>query len=150
MNLTKHLDKFLKEHNEFIKSLSAELGYPDNEAKTIHILRSVLITLRDRLTMQHSLHLLSSLPEFLKLYYIDGWKYHQKPVRHDSTEEFCKAVETELQRIKGKNLKVDKITNETVNAVLNSLRTYLDEAFIRKLYAELPPELYPLFEKEGV
>jgi len=146
MNLTHNYDKFVNEHNEFIKSLSEELGYEENDPTVVRILRSVLHKLRDRITIQHSFHLLSNLPAFLKLYYIESWKYHNKPVKFHSTEEFHKAVEDELFQLGEKEFKSEKTTGEIVNIVLNALRTYFDESTIQKIFAELPPALYPLFE----
>ena len=145
MNTKIHFDKFISEHNEFISSLSHELNNHDNEKKVIHVLKAVLHTLRDRLTMQQSFHVLAQLPAILKLYYIEGWKYHEKPIKFDSIEAFSEAVKEEQYRLGERDFNWEKSTAEIVNIVLASLKKYLAEGTVQNIFAELPPSLHSLF-----
>jgi uncharacterized protein (DUF2267 family) len=137
-------DRFLGEHNEFIGSLANDLGHPFEHARVIQVLKAVLHTLRDRVTIQRSLHILAQLPAFLKLYYIEDWKYREKPIRYHSAEEFCNAVDRQFSPAERK-LFFEKSTEEIINIVLASLRKYLDEGSVRNIFAELPLALQPLF-----
>jgi uncharacterized protein (DUF2267 family) len=145
MNYRTHFDKFLAEHNEFIYFLSRELNEPNDEDRVVRTLKAVLYTLRERLTVQQSFHVLAQLPMFLKLYYIEEWKYPEKPVRFGTIEEFCSGVRDAQFHFGERKFSWDKSTEEIVNIVLASLRKYLDDGTIRNIFAELPVSLHPLF-----
>lgn len=145
MNPSTHFDKFLGEHNEFIRKLSVDLKHPEDENKVVHVLKAVLHTLRDRLTIPQSFHVLAQLPMFLKFYYIDGWKYHERPVKFDSIEAFSTAVKQQQYELGERDFNWEKPTSEIVNIVLASLKQYLDEGTMQNIFAELPPSLHALF-----
>lgn len=105
----------------------------------------MLNVLRDRLPIQESFHLLSQLPSFLKLFYISGWKYREKPIKIRSIDEFIFAVEDELVRLGELNYNRRMPTEELIIIILNSLDRYLNDGEFRDILATLPPELYPLF-----
>jgi len=137
--------KFIREHNEFIDLLAAELNYPDDKPRVIRALRAVLHTLRERLTIQQSFHVLAQLPMPLKLYYIEEWKYRDKPIKFGTIEEFCKGVKDAQFHYGEREFPWQKSTEEIVNIILASLRKYLDDGTVQNILAELPIELHPLF-----
>lgn len=145
MNLTLHFDKFISQHNEFIYSLAYDLNHPENPNRVTRVLRAVLHTLRERLTIQQSFHILAQLPAFLKLYYIEDWKYLEKPIKYDSIEAFSKAVEQRQYHLGERDFNWEKSTDEIISIALSSLRKYLDEGAMQNIFAELPSSLHPLF-----
>jgi uncharacterized protein (DUF2267 family) len=145
MNLTTHYNKFISEHDEFIKELAKELNHTEDPNKVNRVLRAVLYTLRNRLSTQQSFHILAQLPGFLKLYYVDGWKYRIKPHRYDSIEEFTDAVKNEQYHLGERDFNWDRSTEEIVNIVFLSLEKYLDQGTVQNILAELPPALHALF-----
>ncbi len=70
-----NFEKFAQEGNEFLSRLATSLGHPEEKGRTGIIMRSVMHTLRERITVGESLNLLSQLPMFLKGIYVDKWKY---------------------------------------------------------------------------
>jgi uncharacterized protein (DUF2267 family) len=120
-----------------------------DEDEVINILRAVFHVLRDRITIQHSLHILSNFPAFLKLYYIEEWKYHEKPNKVNTTEDFCSMVEKEYRHLTNKSFPSEKMAEETINITLNALRVFISDSGILKILAELPGELQILFENSS-
>lgn len=138
-------EKFISEQNEFLKELSYNLGHPENERQVERVLRATLHILRDRLTLQESLHLLSQLPAFLKLVYIEGWKYHEKPSRYRSIDAFKEAVKDEQFHLGEREFDWNESTEKIVAVVIYSLKKYISEGEISDMLAALPSELHPLF-----
>jgi len=145
MNPVTHFDKFRSEYNEFLNSLAFELDHPEDLHKVNRAFRAVLHTLRDRLTIPQSFHVMAQLPMFIKLDYIEGWKYHEKPIKYDTIEEFNLAVREEQGRLGERDFDWDESTGEIVNIILASLKKYLDEGTIQNIFAEIPPALHSLF-----
>lgn len=141
MKPSRHFEKFEAEHDAFIKELSASLGCTAPEA--IRALRATLHVLRDRLTIEHAFHVMANLPSFLKLYFIEGWKYHLAPVRIRNVRDFNRAVNKAIKNlgvIKTKNISAEDI----VRKVLDALSKYLDEGISKKIASEFPEELVPI------
>jgi uncharacterized protein (DUF2267 family) len=145
MNSLTHFEKYLAERNEFLKELGQNLNHPNDLNQVERVLRSVLHILRERLTMQQSLHLLSQLPVFLKLLFIEGWKYHEKPIRIHSLEEFKEAVKQEQFKLGERDFDWNTSTEKIINIILTSLRKYVSHGEILDLLATLPSELHSLF-----
>jgi uncharacterized protein (DUF2267 family) len=146
MNAINHFEKFRGEYIDFVRTLASDLNHPEDENKVGRVLRAVLHTLRDRLTVQQSFHVLAQLPMFLKLDFIEGWKYHEKPIKYSSIEEFTEAVKEEQSLLGERNFDWEESTEEIVNTVFNSLKKYLDEGTFQKIYIEFPASLHPLLE----
>jgi uncharacterized protein (DUF2267 family) len=134
--------------NEFLKDLSLRLGHPDKTETTERFLRATLHTLRNRLSMQENLHLLSQLPVFLKLMFIEGWKYREKPIRYHSVEQFNEAVKEEQFRMGEREFGMKPPTEQMINIVFAALRKYISDGEVQDLLANLPPELHSLFVAE--
>jgi uncharacterized protein (DUF2267 family) len=149
MNLILHFDKFLAEHNEFINSLSTDLVHPEDQNRVARTLRAVLHALRDRLTVPQSFHIIAQLPAFIKLYYIEDWKYPEKPVKYDSVEAFSKAVEKYQHRFGERDFSWNMSTEEIIRIVINALRQYLDDGIMSNISAELPPPLQVLLDRDS-
>lgn len=138
-------EKFIAEQHEFLKDLSANLGHPDAGGQVERVLRATLHTLRERLTIQQSLHLLAQLPAFLKLTYIEGWKYHDKPVRFRTVNDFKEAVKDEQYNLGERDFDWNESTEKIVAVVIDALKKYINEGEIRDIMASLPAELHGLF-----
>jgi uncharacterized protein (DUF2267 family) len=145
MNSIVQLEKYFAERNEFLKELSENLNHPNNPDQVERALRAVLHILRERLTIQESLHVLSQLPVFLKLLFIEGWKYHEKPERIRSIEKFKEAVKDEQFKLGERDFDWAMSTEKIINTILVSLRKYISRGEILDVLATLPAELHPLF-----
>jgi uncharacterized protein (DUF2267 family) len=67
-------ERYAQKGNEFINLLAQRLGDDTDRDRAARILRSVFRALRNHLTIEESMELLSHLPMALKGVYVDGWK----------------------------------------------------------------------------
>ena len=141
-----NFDKYAQEGNLFIKNLSAALGHPEEKGRTGIVLRAVLHTLRDRLTVGESMHLLSQLPMFLKAVYVDNWKYSEKPESYKTIGDFTKAVEKHQEQFGEQQFSWNKSTEEIVQIVFRELGQYISRGEYKDIVAQLPEDLSRLFD----
>jgi uncharacterized protein (DUF2267 family) len=142
-----NFEKYAQEGNSFIKILAKELGHPDEIARTGIILRSVLHTLRDRISMGESLNLLSQLPMFIKAVYVDNWEYRDKPLPLKTREDFYNAVEKHQSLYGEKQFNWINSTAEIVQTVLTTLGKYVSQGEFEDVISQLPVELKELFRE---
>lgn len=140
-----NFDKYAQEGNLFLKNLAEELGHPEERGRTSIVLRAVLHTLRDRLTVSESLHLLSQLPMFLKAVYVDNWKYSEKPESYTSIRDFTDAVEKHQAQYGEQEFNWNKSTEEIVKIVFKKLGAYISEGEFQDIKAQMPKGLVELF-----
>jgi uncharacterized protein (DUF2267 family) len=142
-----NFDKFAQEGHLFINNLSEELGHPDEKGRVGIIARSVMHTLRDRITISESLDVIAQLPMFLKAIYVDNWKYMEKPLKFDTVEEFSKEVEKRQEMQGEQDFDWNKSTEEIAQIVFKELGKYLTDGEAGHVIDQLPKDLKSLFEK---
>ena len=142
-----NFDKYAQEGNEFINKLAEKLGHPEEKSRTGIILRAVLHTLRDRITISESLNLLSQLPMFMKAIYVDNWKFSERPKTFNKLEDFKTEVKEHQARYGEHEFEWQKSTKEIVSIVLSQLGVYISEGEARDIMAQLPDEVEELFRE---
>lgn len=142
-----YFDKYLNEANTYVKELASELGHENEPEKTIRLLRAVLHTLRDRITVSESLDLISQLPMVLKALYVEQWKYHEKPpLNYKDIEGFAQAVKKEQERLGEQAFDWEESTEDLAKVVLSSLREhYLTDGQAIHILDQMPKEVRELF-----
>ncbi|MFP4059447.1 MAG: DUF2267 domain-containing protein [bacterium] len=140
-----NFEKYARDANIFLNELAKKLGHPEEKDRTYIVLRSVLHTLRDRITISESLNLIAQLPMFMKAIYVDDWKYMEKPVRMNNVEEFNKYVENEQAKYGETEFNWQKSTTEIVQITIGQLSRYVSEGEIKDILAQMPEELNELF-----
>ncbi|PRY09937.1 uncharacterized protein (DUF2267 family) [Pontibacter ummariensis] len=146
-----NFDKFAQEGNEYVKQLAADLGHPEEKGQASILLRAVLHTLRDRITISESLHVLEQLPMFLKGMYVDHWKYRETPLKFNTMEEFTSAVEEEQAKHGERKFNWSQSTEDLVKMVFTSLGIrYFSQGQMANITAQLPKQLKALFPVESV
>lgn len=144
--MANHLDKFAQEANKYLNQLAGELGHPEEVGQTYILLRAVLHTVRDRIQISESFHLLSQLPMFLKGVYVEHWVYSEKPLKLQTLEEFKDAVKQEQERLGEQQFNWSEHTEELISKVLASLGThYLSQGQLNHIATQMPKEMQPLF-----
>jgi uncharacterized protein (DUF2267 family) len=78
----------------WLKELMLELEWKRQPQKAYLALRTVLHTLRDRLTAEEAIQLAAQLPVLIRGSYYEGWKLKRKPVKERHKEEFLEHVKT--------------------------------------------------------
>jgi len=135
-------EKYAQEGNEIINHLANELGHPQETPKTSIILRAVLHTLRDRLTVSESINLMAQLPMMLKAVYVDDWKYSDKPVKLKSIEDLKEHVKQEQEKYGETEFNWEESTRSIIETVLRVMsERYLSDGELKNIIAQLPEEM---------
>ena len=142
-----NFDKYAQEGNTFINNLAKELEHPEETGRTGMVLRAVLHSLRERITMSESLHLLSQLPMFLKAIYADNWKFREKPLRINTKDEFITEVEDYQKQFGEQDFNWEKSTEEIIKIVFRTLDTYVSKGEFQDITDQLPKELKDLLHE---
>jgi uncharacterized protein (DUF2267 family) len=143
---TLNFQKHEQQATAFLKEVAAALETPEDLAHAERILTAVLHTLRDRLTPQESLDLISQLPLYIKALFIEGWNIPEKVKRLKSPEEFFDEVRKQAPRTAGRDFGSDESTQKKVEAVFHVLHQHISEGEINDVKAQLPNPIAELLE----
>ncbi len=141
-----NFNKYAEEGNLFVKKLAKSLEHPEEIGRTGIVLRAVLHTLRERITISESLNMIAQLPMFIKAVYVDNWKYRDKPVRLNK-QEFIEEVERHQKQYGEYEFSWDKSTEDIVKIVLRELGTYITRGEFEDIIAQLPADIEELFRE---
>jgi uncharacterized protein (DUF2267 family) len=142
-----NMNKYVEEATLFFKEVALELGNPNDINAAGRVTAAVLHTLRERLTVEESMHLISNLPMILKGIYVDGWKITKQAYHADTLGEFLNEVREHSRVDPGRDFGGDDTARERVQAVTRVLRRYVDEGEIRHIKQQLPEGVAVLFDE---
>lgn len=141
-----HFDKHVHEANEYLKKLAADLGHPEELSRVFIIWRAVMHTIRDRIHIGESFHLMSQLPLLLKGMYVHNWKYHAKPpLDFDTIEGMKDEVKKHQDQYGEQQFDWSKSTEDIISITLSSLNNYLTEGELNHIKGQVPEEVKLLF-----
>ncbi|WP_017731866.1 DUF2267 domain-containing protein [Nafulsella turpanensis] len=141
-----YFDEYLNDANRFVNKLSEDLGHPEDSEQTIRLVRAVLHTIRDRISIAESLDFLSQLPMILKALYVEQWTYHEQPPLHyEDLEGFADAVKNQQARLGEKDFDWPEPTIELVKKVLKNLREYISDGQAIHILEQMPEGVRELF-----
>jgi uncharacterized protein (DUF2267 family) len=141
-----NIQKYAEEANSFFKEVAQELQIPEDTELAARVTTAVFHTLRERITVEESMHLISNLPMILKGIYVDGWKIMKHVYNADTLEEFLNEVRQHAPRTGDHDFGGKQMAKDTVKAVISVLRRYLDEGEIRHIQEQLPEGVAALFD----
>lgn len=140
-----NLEKHFHEANEYINELSQQLGHPGEEQRVMMIWRAVMHSIRDRIPMAESLHLISQLPLILKGLYVDQWTYDRTPPKtYETVEEMTRSVEALQARYGEEEFDWNLSTEEIISITINSLRKYASDGQLDHIKSQMPGEVKEL------
>lgn len=141
-----HFENFEVEGNIFIKKVAQELGDPDDREHAFRVTQSVFYVLRDRITIEESMHLISQLPMAIKALYVNNWKISKDRRKDDTSEEFYNAIREQSRRLAARDFGNDSQTRHAVHAVFSVIKQYAGEGEIKDIQSQLPQPLAELWE----
>ena len=112
--------EYVLKANEFIHDVARQLNDAENFDRASRVTAAVFHGLRDTLTPDESLHLISQLPLYIKAVYIDEWKKAAEPAASNFLNQLCSY---------GRQLAEQDFNNESqarvsTKAVLNAMKKY--------------------------
>ncbi|HEX2970495.1 MAG TPA: DUF2267 domain-containing protein [Bacteroidales bacterium] len=144
-----NFEKYAHEGNSFIKELSMNLGHPGETARAGIILRAVMHTLRERISIGESLNLVSQLPMFLKGIYVDNWEFNDRQSRIKTIEDFKDEVKRLQEQYGEQQFDWELPTDEIIRVVFSTLNRYVSEGESEDIIAQMPKELKELFSEKA-
>ncbi len=141
-----NFDQWAQEGNRFLKELASELGHPEQTNQAATILRAVLHSLRDRISMAENLDVLAQLPMFMKAIYVENWSYSDSIDRIKHVDDFVEKVNAEAANFGLTNFSWKKPMEEVISITLRSVRRYITPGEEQDIKANLPEELGRLFD----
>ena len=140
-------NKYAEKGNLMLDELASELGIPGDRDLAFRIMRSALHTLRDRLPIQESLHLVSELPFVIKALYVDGWKYQGKPDRQiNSVRDFVRRMIQEDYPAGHHDIFTAKDGENAARAVMKVVQQHLSSGESADILNALPDGLKELWQ----
>ncbi|MFN3404994.1 MAG: DUF2267 domain-containing protein [Cytophagaceae bacterium] len=141
-NYQEHIQKA----QEFLMEVAVELGMPDDHAHAGRVLAAVLHGLRDVITPQESLHLISQLPLYIQGVYVHGWHIPEKPKRLKTLNDFLMNIKEQARLTAGRDFGDIDNTQKEVEAVFRVIARHVSEGEIKDVKAQLPEEIANLIE----
>jgi uncharacterized protein (DUF2267 family) len=132
-------DKYAAKGNEVLNMLAEDLTVPRDKAG--RILRAVLFAIRNHISVDESLQLISQLPMALKGVYVDQWDPWHSFHRIHHIEEFVSEVLKYDKTTAGDDFGDEESARLAIQAVFRTLSYYLSEKEFRDIIAVLPGEL---------
>ncbi len=143
-----NFDKHAGKGKLFLSQLAAELGNRMNIDQAGRILRSVLHTLRNHLTLEENFQLMAQLPMALKGLYVDGWSPMKGVAVGRKKEDFV----AEIILSDGQNAFRDfpsmQYAGHAVSSVFSVLRKYVSDGEMEHIKAVLPRGLKSMIHSE--
>lgn len=137
-------DQFIEKGNEFLKEVAMEMGAPEDTDQAYRVMSSVFHTVRETISAEESLHLISQLPMIIKAVYVNGW--HLKPKNKiRSTTEFFECLRKQNPRTAAQDFGNDETARSKTQAVLKVIKDHVAIGEIQDILDQLPMELAELW-----
>jgi uncharacterized protein (DUF2267 family) len=143
--MTLDFEKYAAKGNEFINKLAEHLNDADNRARAGRIVRSVLRALRNRLTFEESLQLISQLPMAIKAVYVEGWKVKHNISRIKTMQEFAAEVMLEDGNAAWRDFASIEDAEFAIEAVMKTLADYVSAGELHDIIDQMPGDIKKSF-----
>lgn len=131
-------DTTVQKTENWLREISERIGGVDRY-QAYHALRAVLITVRDRLTVEEAADFSAQLPILVRGVFFDGWRPATVPVKMRSKEEFLSHVGSYY-----KNAPVD--LERITRAVLQVIKRHVTKGEVDQVVSQMPDNIRTLWE----
>ena len=144
-----NFDKYIETANRIVNETAHGLGDDRDTDKAYKILKTVFHALRNILTVEESMELISQLPMVMKAVYVDGWKIHRKRRRVTHMGDFLDEVYAEVNGAvyygapgnELRDFRDEEFIERAVISVFSALRKNIPGGEIEEIKSVLPKEL---------
>lgn len=128
--------------DQYISEIAKEFGSAEFKKEARELLKAVLHALRDNITQEYSIDILTQMPPFMKELYVENWKPSQCPdyiqENINLLEEVKKRLETERSTKTAKLHLTEKIT--IILTKLSTTFSWNPPDFLQNLIPDLDQE----------
>lgn len=135
-----NFNKFAGEANVFLKDYCKQMNLGSDTDKAGRILSAILHALRDVITTEESLQLISQFPMFLKAVYVNGWSNH-KTRKIKTMTEFIDLVRKYNGLTSVHDLESDDVAENYIQTTFVLLRRYVSLGELEDIRTHLPKDL---------
>ena len=135
-----NFNQFAAEANVFIKDYVKQMNLGSDNDKAGRILSAVLHALRDVISTEESLQLISQFPMFLKAVYVNGWTNH-KSKKVKTMTEFIDLVRKYDGLTSIHDFGSDELAENYIVTTFIVLRRYISLGELEDIRTHLPKEL---------
>lgn len=139
--MTLNFEKYAAKGNEFLNKLAVRLGDVENRDRAGRVLKCVLRALRNRISIEESLQLISQLPMVIKAVYVDGWKLNHDFVRIKTIEDFSAEVMREDGAAAWRDFSSIEEATDAIEAVMKTLADYVTAGELHDIIDLMPREI---------
>lgn len=138
--MASNFNQFASEGNVFLKDYAKQMNLGKDTQKAWRILSAILHALREVISTEESLQLISQFPMFLKAIYVNGWSMH-KTKRVKTMKNFIGLVKKFDGLSSAHDLESDEVTENYINTTFIVLRQYISLGEMEDLRSGLPKDL---------
>jgi len=138
--------KFVQDANIFINDVAEDLKVTPKIAH--QAVKSVFYTVREFITPEESLHLISQLPLFLKAVYVDGWKLsHSSNYKNiQEKDDFLNEITLHYNRVAKADDATPVSSRLSFETIFDNLSKYLDDGELEHIRAQFPKSVKELIQ----
>ena len=135
-----NFNQYAREGNAFLKDYAKKLNMPDDTDRAGRILSSILHGLREVITVEESLQLISQFPMFLKAVYVNRWTTRKKHKVKNMTD-FIDLIR-ELDGVTAlRDFGSEEIAENYINSTFIILRKYISLGELEDIRTVLPKDI---------
>lgn len=135
-----NFNQFAAEADTFLKEYAKEMGMGKDTEKAGRVLSSILHALRDVISIEESLQLISQFPMFLKAVYVNGWTSKKKS-RIKTMPDFINLVRKYNGLTAMNDLGNDELAENYIDTTFIMLRKYISLGEMEDIRTHLPKQL---------
>ena len=135
-----NFNQFAAEADTFLKEYAKEMGMGKDTEKAGRVLSSILHALRDVISIEESLQLISQFPMFLKAVYVNGWTSKKKS-RIKTMPDFINLVRKYNGLTAMNDLGNDELAENYIDTTFILLRKYISLGEMEDIRTHLPKQL---------
>ena len=135
-----NFNQFATEANTFMKLYAKKLNLGTNLDKAARILSSVLHGLREVISVEESLQLISQFPMFLKAVYVNGWTLRRKR-KVKNMVDFIELIREFDGVTSMEDFESDEVAENYIDSTFIVLRKYISLGELEDIRTSLPKDL---------
>lgn len=133
-------NQFAREANTFMDHYTKALNLGSDRDKAGRLLSSILHALREIISVNESVQLISQLPMFLKAVYVNGWSI-RKPRKVKDLEDYIELAKFYNGVTAKSDFNSVEIAENYIKTTFIELRKYISLGEFEDLRTELPKDL---------
>jgi len=136
-----NFDQYAVEGNSFLKEYAEQMDLTEDPEKAARILSAVLYGLRELISVEESLQLISQFPMFLKAVYVNGWSMNKTKTKLKHMPQFVDLVRSFDGFASDNDFVSDELAEHYINTTFFALRKYVSAGELQDIKDNLSKQL---------